>query len=54
MTKFVCSICGSDDIEVKAWVKANNDEVVEWCVDEFPECWCNNCQEITTLKKKSL
>ena len=56
MVKYVCSVCGSDDIEVKAWVKANtpNDEdwcVVEWCEDEIPECWCNDCGEITTFRK---
>lgn len=55
MSKYVCSVCGSDNIEVKAWVKANtlNDEecVVEWCEDELPECWCNDCQERTTIKK---
>ena len=52
MSKYVCSVCGSDDIEVKAWVKPNNeDKVVEWCEDEIPECWCNNCQEITEWRK---
>jgi hypothetical protein len=56
MYKYVCSVCGSEDIEVKAWVKMNTpaDEdwvVTELCEDEMPECWCNDCQEINTYKK---
>ena len=50
--EYACNICGSYDIEVKAWVEPNNhDKVVEWCEDEIPECWCNTCQEMTTYRK---
>ena len=51
MSKYICNVCGSEDIEVKAWVKANTDEVVEWCDDESPECWCNDCGEMTTFAR---
>ena len=53
MEKYVCSVCGSEDIEVKAWVKANpQDEdlrVVLWCEDEL--CWCNKCRRKTAFKQ---
>lgn len=51
MSKYVCNVCGSEDIEVKAWVKPNdNDEVVEWCEDDIPDCYCNDCQKMTRYK----
>ena len=48
--KYVCGHCGSDDIEVKAWVKANTDEIVDWCDDDVPNCWCNHCNGMSRYR----
>lgn len=48
-TKFVCSRCGSMDIQIRQWVNPNTDEHHDWCDDDKnEECWCEDCQEITT------
>ena len=53
--KYVCSECGSENIQVKMWVNPNadplfNDEPQEWVDDDDCECWCQDCQEITKYK----
>lgn len=50
MTKFVCKFCGSENIQIKAWVGANDNEVHEWCEDD--KCWCENCQDISEWEAK--
>ena len=53
MTRYVCSKCGSTQIRVRAWIKANENEIVEWCDDSCDgtfECWCEACQETTEVK----
>lgn len=52
MSKYVCRECGSEDIQVKMWANPNTNEIDELCDDEFPECWCNQCQEITGWRKE--
>ena len=50
-TKYVCRECGCEDIEIRAWVKANTDEVIEWVEDDnYGDCWCPNCDDITKYK----
>ena len=44
MAKYVCSKCGSEHIQVKAWIDPNTNEIIDWVEDE--ECWCEDCQEI--------
>lgn len=51
MSKYVCTECGSDDIEVRAWVGANDNHIDEWVDDEnYRECWCRECRDITHWK----
>ena len=40
--KLVCSVCGSDRIQILAWVDANN---LEYICDEEAEktTWCAEC-----------
>lgn len=47
---YVCTECGSDNIEVKVWIDPNTDHVVEWCEDEEDTCWCYECQKIGKYK----
>ena len=50
---WVCSECGSLDIEEKMWVKVNTGEITD-SGDERLNCYCNNCEEHTiqlTLKE---
>lgn len=48
--KYVCSNCGSPNIQVQAWVNANTHEYVEDVTDNA-ECWCENCGKHTKLKE---
>ena len=42
--KLVCSICGGTNIETKAWVDPNSDNVLDSCSDEeWEDNWCNDC-----------
>ena len=47
-TKYVCGVCGSDNISVQAWVDPNTkaiDDFVGGGLDR--ECFCNNCDTTT-------
>lgn len=49
--KYVCKCCGSDRIQVRAWIDANTNQVFEWCDDEnYHECFCEDCQDLTEWK----
>lgn len=50
MGKYVCSICGSDDIQVKAWADPNENRIFDWA-DES-DCWCEKCQDHTPYEYK--
>lgn len=53
MSKYVCTECGSDDIEVRMWVGANDNHIDEWVDDEnCLECWCRKCLKITTWRQE--
>lgn len=55
MNNYVCSVCGSADIQVRAWIGANDNTVHEWCDEEnYRECWCEHCQEITRWEVKNM
>ncbi len=45
--KLVCSVCGSEDIEVKGWFNPNflniNTTCVNFDISEEEDCYCNNC-----------
>jgi len=49
--KWVCPLCGSDDVEVKTWVVANTGELVDFIDREEEPGYCRNCdEEIDGLK----
>jgi len=49
-TIYKCSKCGSTNIQIRAWVGANDNTVHEWCDDDGlnGQCWCEKCQKITS------
>jgi len=47
--KFTCADCGGTNVQVKAWVNPNTDEIVETMQDEMEDCWCDNCEEHVTI-----
>ena len=48
MAKYVCKCCGSENIQIRQWTNPNTNEQFEWCEDEnYRECWCEVCQDIT-------
>lgn len=49
--RYVCSECGSPNIQVQAWVNANTNEYVDDITDNNAECWCENCDKHTKLKE---
>lgn len=51
MKKWVCSNCGSDDVEIQAWINANTNEVTSIGVgNDEDDCWCNNCEDHYSLE----
>lgn len=48
--RYVCSECGSPNIQVQAWVNANTNEYVDDITDNA-ECWCEDCMKHTKLKE---
>lgn len=50
MSKIVCSVCGSRDVQAKVWVKLNENyetttEFLDEMIREPADCWCCNCEE---------
>jgi len=53
-TKYVCTQCGSDDVEAVAMCKLNTDppQFVDWaCFDDTDVCFCNQCDDWTTWEE---
>lgn len=55
MTKVVCSVCGSDDVQAKVWTKPNENfertcDFINELISEPADCWCCNCEENQQLK----
>lgn len=46
MEKYVCKECGSENIQVKAWIDPRTNEIIDWVDGGENECWCEDCQEI--------
>lgn len=42
-----CKKCKSTNIQVKAWISANTNEIHDWVDDGTSECWCENCQNLS-------
>lgn len=49
--RYVCSECGSPNIQVQAWVNANTHEYADVIIDGVNECWCENCNKHTKIKE---
>lgn len=50
----VCTICGSDDVQVKRWVNANTDLPEDegmFNLNEIEDNYCVSCDEHTVLKE---
>lgn len=50
MSKIVCSVCGSDDVQAKVWTKPNENfdrtcDFIDELIAEPADCWCCNCEE---------
>lgn len=45
--KFRCPICKGTNVQVKAWVDANTNEVIGECEEE---AWCDDCEEEVRLE----
>ena len=48
--RYVCSECGSPNVQVPAWVNANTNEYVSDLYNSG-ECWCEDCMKHTKLKE---
>lgn len=48
--RYVCSECGSPNVQVPAWVNANTNEYIDDITDDT-ECWCEDCRKHTKLKE---
>ena len=42
-TIWVCSSCGSREIEVLAWTNINTKEFSEWLNETDEDCYCPDC-----------
>lgn len=51
----VCSECGSPDVEIRQWVKPNENNIPGGndCLDK-DDCWCNNCEGHNSLEIKQV
>lgn len=50
MTKVVCSVCGSEDVQTKVWTKPNENfertcDFIDELIAEPADCWCCQCEE---------
>lgn len=50
LPKYCCSVCGGTNIQLQAWIDPNNsNKYIEGTEDD--ECWCEDCQEHTKIRK---
>lgn len=49
-TKYCCSVCKGTNVQVLAWVDANTNKFVTDYQDDG-ECWCEDCDELTSLEE---
>ena len=51
MKKWICSNCGSDDVEIQAWININTNEVTSIGItNDEDDCWCNKCEDHYNLR----
>jgi hypothetical protein len=54
LNTLVCTKCGSDKIEQRAWIQVNTNKFMEWEDEADKNCYCPNCgldTELTTLRE---
>ena len=50
MSKLVCEKCKGTNVETKAWVDANTDEVLDSATNgDEDDNWCRDCEEHVQL-----
>ena len=47
ISTWVCPLCGSDNVEMKAWINPNTNSVSY--PDETEDCWCCDCETHNVL-----
>lgn len=48
--KYVCSLCKGENIEIRSWVDANTDKVLDTCSDgDIEDNWCRDCNKHTNF-----
>ena len=52
LPKLSCTICGSTNVHIKAWIDGNTYEYKGETSSDIEDCWCDNCQEHHTLTLK--
>ena len=54
---YVCSVCGSGDVQHAMWVRVNTDEVLDsfggWDSSLYDNSWCEACGEHHRLISKA-
>ncbi len=53
-TVLVCSNCDGQNVETKAWINPNNNNIGETISCDSDDCWCNDCEEHHTLILKEI
>lgn len=48
-----CEVCGSTDVEIKAWIKPNEGGRYAGDCEEFDRSFCNNCDENVRVRPTS-
>lgn len=44
-----CDECGSTDVQIKGWVKPNEDNQYVNDCEEYDRCWCEKCQTTVSV-----
>ena len=52
-TKYVCAHCNSNNVQVKAWIKPNSNQVVDF-VEDSEIGWCDDCQLSSVIETKDV
>lgn len=49
----VCANCGSQDIQIKAWVKCNGSQYVSEAYVDSSDTWCPHCEDHTDTMEEN-
>lgn len=47
---FICSECGSKNVQMQMWVDPNTREVFDDVSSDLKANWCDDCEENVTLE----